>query len=208
MAIQRALRDDVVECALPRTTRLVAGADLAFSPDGRRCIAGIVVWDRVDAGVVEEVTAVRPARFPYIPGLLSFREAPALLAAARKLEHVPDAWIFDGQGRAHPRRFGLACHVGVLLNQPTIGCAKSRLCGKHTEPSIRRGACVGLYENGDRIGSVLRTRDGVKAVYVSVGHRVTLAEAVKLVAGCCTKYRLPEPTRLADQLVSRRRRNV
>ncbi len=208
VALQRELTELVVERALPEPVRLVAGADMAFSSDGQRCVAGVVVWSRDRRSVVEEVVATRPARFPYVPGLLSFREAPTVLAAARKLTTVPDAWIFDGQGRAHPRRFGLACHVGLFLEQPTIGCAKSRLCGEHHESATRRGACVPLRDHGERIGSVVRTREGVKPVYISVGHRATLNDAVRLVLSCCTKYRLPEPTRLAHQLVTRCRETL
>jgi deoxyribonuclease V len=146
---------------------------------------------------------VRPVRFPYVPGLLSFREAPALLAAIRRLKAEPDAFLFDGQGLAHPRRFGLACHVGLLIDRPSVGCAKSRLIGRHAEPDTHRGATAPLTDGEQRIGTVLRTRDGVKCVYVSIGHRVTLATAEQLVLACCTRYRLPEPTRLADLLVAR-----
>ncbi|MHC4234104.1 MAG: endonuclease V, partial [Planctomycetota bacterium] len=128
-------------------------------------------------------------------------EAPAVLAALRKLKTDPDVFMFDGQGLAHPRRFGLACHVGVLIDRPSVGCAKSRLVGQHKDPALRRGATAALMHDGDQIGTVLRSREGVKCVYVSVGHRVALASAVELVLRCCTGYRLPEPTRLADQLV-------
>ncbi|MCP4246329.1 MAG: deoxyribonuclease V [bacterium] len=181
--------------------RRVAGADLAFTPDGSRCVAGVVVWDLDTQSILEQTTAVRPVRFPYVPGLLTFREGPAVLAALRKLKHVPDAFMFDGQGLAHPRRFGLACHIGVLIDRPSIGCAKSRLIGRHAEPGQSRGSDAALTHEGERIGTVLRTRAGVKSVYVSVGHRVALPSAVELVLRCCTRYRLPEPTRLADQLV-------
>jgi deoxyribonuclease V len=147
-------------------------------------------------------------RFPYVPGLLSFREAPALLAAIRKLKAEPDAFIFDGQGLAHPRRFGLACHVGVLIDRPSVGCAKSRLIGSHDDPGRRRGSSAPLVDADQRVGTVLRTRDKVKCVYVSVGHRVSLSTAERLVLACCTRYRLPEPTRLADQLVARAKNEV
>ena len=181
---------------------------MAFSSDGRRCVAGIVVWDRLHGQVVEEAVASRAVRFPYVPGLLSFREAPAVLAAARKLTHRPDAWMLDGHGRAHPRRFGLACHLGVLLDQPTIGCAKSRLCGQYTEPGRRRSARTLLRDGDEVIAVVLRTRDAVKPVFISVGHRTTLDDAVNLALECGTKYRLPEPTRLAHQLVTRARADL
>jgi len=181
---------------------------MAFAPDGRRCIAGVVLWDRQTQVVVEERLAVRDARFPYVPGLLSFREAPAVLAALRKLQQRPDVLILDGQGLAHPRRMGLACHVGVLADLPTVGCAKSRLCGTFVEPGAHRGDRSDLTDGDDVIGAVLRTRDNVRCVYISVGHRADLEDAVALVLACCRRYRLPEPSRLAHQLVTRHRRAV
>jgi len=208
IALQRRLAARVSAGGSIRGCRLVAGADMAFSPDGDRCVAGVVVWDLATQTVVEQTTAVRAVRFPYVPGLLSFREAPAVLAALRKLDCTPDVFVFDGQGLAHPRRFGLASHVGVLIDRPSIGCAKSRLIGGHRNPGAKRGARSALTHDGERIGTVLRTRAGVKCVYVSVGHRVDLASAVGLVLRCCTRYRLPEPTRLADQLVARVRHSV
>ena len=190
-----------------QSVRFVAGADLAFHPDGQRCVAGLVVYDIDAQEVIEEALAWRPARFPYVPGLLSFREAPAVLAAIRKLKTVPDLFMFDAQGLAHPRRFGLACHVGLLIDQPAIGCAKSRLCGQHQSPPARPGQFTPLVDGGETIGAVLRTRKGVKPVYVSVGHRVTLDDAVRVVTICTTRYRLPEPTRHAHILVTRHRRD-
>ena len=206
--IQRALSDRVHHTPLPTTTRWVAGADMAFAPDGRRCIAGVVVWDRQTQAVVEERLAVRDARFPYVPGLLSFREAPAVLAALRKLRQRPDVLILDGQGLAHPRRMGLACHVGVLADLPTVGCAKSRLCGTFVEPGPMQGNRSDLMDGDDVIGAVVRTRNNVRCVYISVGHRADLEDSVVLVLACCTRYRLPEPSRLAHQLVTRHRRSV
>ena len=185
---------------------LIAGGDVAFTPDGSQCIAGVVVWDAKAKRVVETQAATGPLNFPYVPGLLSFREAPTLLRAIRRLKCNPDAFLFDGQGLAHPRRFGLACHMGVLIDRPSAGCAKSRLIGDHTEPAARRGSRRPLTHNGQRIGTVLRTRSGVKPLYVSVGHRISLDQAVELVLRCGHGYRLPEPTRLADQLVSRLKR--
>lgn len=185
-----------------RRLRLVAGTDLAFSFDQKSCIAGAVVWDVVEGAVVEQHIVRRPVRFPYIPGLLSFREAPAILAVLRKIKTNPDVFLFDGQGLAHPRRFGLACHVGILIDRPSIGCAKSRLTGDETEPGARRGSVSALDDDGECVGMVLRTRDRVKPIYVSVGHRVSLPTAVDVTMACCVGYRLPEPTRLADQLVA------
>ncbi len=185
-----------------RRLRLVAGTDLAFSRDAKTCIAGAVVWDVAAQAVVEQHVVRRAVRFPYIPGLLSFREAPAVLAVLRKIKTNPDAFLFDGQGFAHPRRFGLACHVGILIDRPSIGCAKSLLVGEETPPGFRRGSVSLLEDDGDCIGMVLRTRDRVKPIYVSIGHRVSLQTAVDVTMACCVGYRLPEPTRLADLLVA------
>jgi deoxyribonuclease V len=204
--IQRRLAPRVRRTPLTRPVRLVAGLDMAFSPDGGQCIAGVVLWDLQDRTVVEEHVITRPVRFPYVPGLLSFREAPAVIAALRKLRHGPDCLMCDGHGLAHPRRFGIASHVGVLVDVPTIGCAKSRLTGEHREPAVRRGSSVTLRDGGEPIGTVLRTRDGVKPVYVSIGHRIDLPGAERVVLACAVGYRIPEPTRLADQLVARAKR--
>lgn len=202
IAVQKRMAERVSEAAPPGALRFVAGLDAAFSPDERWCLSAVVLWDMEEGRVAEQHTAARRLRFPYIPGLLSFREAPALLAALRKLKQRPDAVMCDGQGRAHPRRFGIACHVGVILDLPAVGCAKSRLTGAHEEPGAGRGAWAPLNDRGERIGSVLRTRPGVRPVYVSVGHRVNLRTAQELVLRCATRYRIPEPTRLADRLVA------
>jgi deoxyribonuclease V len=146
-------------------------------------------------------------RFPYVPGLLSFREAPAALAALRKLRAEPDAIICDGQGYAHPRRFGLACHIGLIVNRPSIGCAKSVLIGSFEAPASHRGATAALRHNGERIGTVLRTQHDVRPVFVSIGHRLSLAVAVRIVLRAAVRYRLPEPTRLADQSVALAKRS-
>jgi deoxyribonuclease V len=146
--------------------------------------------------------------FPYVPGLLSFREAPALLAVLRSLRSEPDALLLDGHGFAHPRRFGIACHVGVIVDRPTAGCAKSRLVGVHPEPGQRRGARRALVHRGERIGTVLRTRDGTRPVFASIGHRIDLASAEALILATGAGYRLPEPTRLADRLVARAKREL
>ncbi len=201
--IQRQLASRVVRRFPRRKARLVAGLDAAFPGDGGQCMAAVVVWDRVERRVVEQVVAFAPLCFPYIPGLLSFREAPALLAALRKIECAPDVLIFDGHGFAHPRRMGIACHAGLLAGLPSIGCAKSLLVGKHAMPAHRRGSRTALMVRGERVGTVLRTRNGVKPVYVSIGHLVDLKTAEKMVLACGAGYRLPEPVRLADQLVGR-----
>ncbi len=205
IALQAELATRIKRTRLPRVPVLVAGGDATISRDGGTMIAGWVVWDRAAQCVVEEAWAAKPASFPYVPGLLSFREAPVLLAAAKKLRCEPGLFMFDGQGLAHPRRMGLACHVGLFLDRPSLGCAKSRLCGEHTEPGDRVGDHVPLRDGREIIGRVLRTREGVKPVFVSIGHRIMLGDAVKAVLACCTKYRLPEPTRLAHQFVTRLR---
>ncbi|MGB9626586.1 MAG: deoxyribonuclease V, partial [Phycisphaerae bacterium] len=206
IAIQKSLAGRVRIEPLAGSVRLVAGADVTYTRDKASCVAGIVVWNVERREVVETVVARRRIAFPYVPGLLSFREAPVVLAAVRRLRNVPDVFMLDAQGYAHPRRFGLACHVGVCLERPSLGCAKSRLCGEHREPGRRRGSTAELVLDGEAIGVALRTRDGVKPVYVSVGHRITLADAIRVVLACSIGYRLPEPTRLAHQLVTRERR--
>jgi len=206
IAVQRRLAASVSVEPLRRRPQRVAGVDAAFSRDGGRCIGGVVLWDLKSGAVVEQHVAFRKLAFPYVPGLLSFREAPALLAALRKLRRAPDALLCDGHGLAHPRRFGIACHLGVLADLPAVGCAKSRLIGSHRDPATRRGSRQPLRDGGEDIGAVLRTRSGVKPVFVSVGHRCDLASAERLVLACAAGYRLPEPTRLADQLVAAAKR--
>jgi deoxyribonuclease V len=188
--------------------RLIAGTDAAFSRDGERIIAGCVVWDIVDKVVVETASVVRKCEFPYVPGLLSFREAPAVLDAISRLKCDPDVYMIDGQGFAHPRRFGLACHVGIWLNRPTLGCAKRRLCGEFVEPAEKRRSSRSLIHQSETIGRVVRTKDRVRPVFVSIGHRINLDAAEKLVLRCCTRYRLPEPTRLADRFVATCKRDL
>lgn len=202
VAIQRRLAARVQPVAPERPIRYVAGVDSSFSRDGARCIGGVVLFDVVEGATLEQHTASAPLEFPYVPGLLSFREAPAILAALRKLRRRPDAILCDGHGLAHPRRFGLACHLGVILELPAIGCAKSRLIGTHRDPARARGSRTPLVDGTERIGSVLRTREGVRPVFVSVGHRIDLATAERVVLRCAARYRLPEPTRLADKLVA------
>ena len=198
--MQRRLAERVRVTPLRGAPRLVAGLDAAFA--GERCIAAVVVWDLREQRVVEERVVMRPLRFPYVPGLLSFREAPALLAALRGLRTEPDVLVCDGHGLAHPRRFGIACHIGVLTGLPTVGCAKSRLVGAYADPARRRGARSPLVDGGEVIGSVLRTRPDSKPLFVSVGHRVDLRSSVRLVLACARDHRLAEPVHLADRLVA------
>ena len=208
IALQRALASRVRLTPLRHLPRRIAGLDAAFSRDGREVLAGVVLWDRTRREVIEWHVVRTPCRFPYVPGLLSFRETPALLEALRRLCAEPEALICDAHGLAHPRRFGLACHVGLWTGIPTVGCAKSRLCGQHSTPAIRRGSRRALRDRGERIGTVLRTRDAVRCVYVSPGHLCDHESAVRLVLACSVRYRLPEPTRLADGLVARAKREA
>jgi deoxyribonuclease V len=196
----------VIESDTGRVPRLVAGADVSFDRSSPELHAAVVVLDAESLEVVE-VAAVRGrARFPYVPGYLSFREIPPLLEAFAKLEAVPDLVVCDGQGRAHPRRFGLACHLGVLLDLPTLGCAKSRLIGEYREPGPRRGAHTRLLDAGEVIGEAVRTRSGVKPVFVSVGHRISLESARRATLRLAPRYRIPEPVRAAHLEVNRLRR--
>jgi len=202
VAVQRSLADRVIAAGEPRPVRLVAGIDCAFGRDGERCLAAVVVWDVAAGAVIEVRSRARPLRFPYIPGLLGFREGPAILAALRALRSAPDLLIFDGQGIAHPRRLGIASHIGVLLDLPAIGCAKSILVGEAREPARARGGRRPLIDRGERIGTLLRTRSGVRPVVVSAGHRISLAAAERWVLRLAIGHRLPEPTRLADREVA------
>jgi deoxyribonuclease V len=205
-ALQEKLRGRVIERDTGRLPRLVAGADISFDRSSPELHAAVVVLDAESLEVVE-IAAVRArARFPYVPGYLSFREIPPLLEAFAKLEAAPDLIVCDGQGRAHPRRFGLACHLGVLLDRPTLGCAKSRLIGDYREPGPRRGAHTRLRDGGEVIGEVVRTRSGVKPVFVSVGHRISLETARRTALRLAPRYRLPEPVRAAHREVNRLRR--
>jgi deoxyribonuclease V len=178
----------------------VAGVDVGIQ--GHVARAAVVVMSLPELEAVERIVVERPVTFPYVPGLLSFREAPAILDALSRLRCVPDVLLFDGQGYAHPRRMGIATHVGILLDHPTIGCAKSRLCGTFEEPGVGRGCHTWLYDEGELIGAVVRTRANVKPVFVSVGHKVRLDTAIDIVLRCSKRYRLPEPARWAHRLAS------
>lgn len=206
VALQTRLRPKIVIRPLPRV-RLVAGADVSYDLGGGLMHAGVVVMRLSSFETVETSVASLPADFPYIPGLLSFREAPALLEAFRKLDCRPDAVIFDGQGIAHMRGLGLASHVGLWLGLPSVGCAKSRLVGEHAEVAPARGRRAALRYRKRAVGSVLRTRGGVKPVYVSPGHLADIASSVRLVLRCSPRFRLPETTRAAHALVNDVRRS-
>jgi deoxyribonuclease V len=185
--------------AIPSPLRWIAGLDVAYAVDDSRVAGAVTVLDADTLDVVETVTVLRPVDFPYIPGLLAFREIPALLDCLAKLTHVPDLLVCDGYGLAHPRRFGLACHLGVLTDLPTFGVAKTAFIGTFTEPESPRGAHSDLVEGPEVIGRVLRTQSATKPVFVSVGHRISLDAAAELTLRLAPKYRLPETTRQADQ---------
>ncbi len=204
-ALQSELRGRVRRHGPRRAPRRVAGVDVGFASGGAETCAAVAVLSFPDLTVLQTATARVPTRFPYVPGLLSFREIPAILAALEAIEPLPDLLLCDGHGIAHPRRFGIACHLGVLLDRPCIGVAKSRLVGEHGPVPARRGEWTPLMHEGETVGAVLRSRAGVKPVYVSPGHRISLETAVARVMGCVTRYRLPETTRLADRLASARR---
>ncbi|MBE0479396.1 MAG: deoxyribonuclease V [Dehalococcoidia bacterium] len=183
--------------------RTIAGADIsAEGPDGL-VRAAIVIIRYPNMDVIETIVASEKTAFPYIPGLLSFRECPPILAAWSRLRHEPDLVVVDGQGIAHPRKLGLASHLGLIWGKPTIGCAKSRLCGEHAEVPPEKGSYRELIFRGEIVGAVLRTRHNVRPVYVSVGHRIDLVSAIQWTLNCCTRARLPEPVRLAHMAASR-----
>ena len=192
----------------PHRVRFVAGADVSFDRTSPMLFAAVVVLDVRTLGVVESAVAVAPATFPYVPGYLAFRELSPLLAALAKLRRTPDLVICDAHGRAHPRRFGLASFLGVALDLPVIGCAKSLLVGAHAEPARERGAFTPLRDGGATIGSALRTRDGVAPVYISVGHRVALATARRWVLRLTPTHRISDPIRAAHAESNRARRSA
>jgi deoxyribonuclease V len=208
IALQKRMRSRLILHGGPRAPRLVAGADVAYSKETGRCFAAVVVLSLSNLEVVEEATAEAPIRFPYVPGLLSFREGPAVLAAFAKLSHRPDFIIFDAHGFAHPRRFGLASHLGYLLDIPSVGCAKSILVGQHGALGLKAGSIAWLIDRGERIGAALRTQTGVRPVYISIGHCVSLRAAIRLARTATGKFRVPEPTRLADILVGKAKREA
>jgi deoxyribonuclease V len=187
--------------------RLLAGVDVGFEKEGAITRAAAVLIDAQTLLPVAEIIARQPTRMPYIPGLLSSRELPAVLQALAELPQAPDLIFVDGLGVAHPRGLGIAAHLGVITGLPTVGVAKSILVGHHAELGPWRGDRTDLVHRGKRIGTVLRSKDRIKPLIVSPGHRVSQASAPDLVLACCTRYKLPEPTRLADRLASRRDRS-
>ncbi len=178
--------------------------DVGFWQQGKLTQAAIALFSFPELDLVESAISIIPTSFPYIPGFLSFREIPAILKALSVLTRFPDLFFCDGHGIAHPRRCGIACHLGVLCDRPSIGVAKSLLIGHHGDVSPEKGAWTPLIEQNETIGVVLRTRSQVKPLYISVGHRISLETSIKLVRQCTTQYRLPETTRIADKLASMR----
>ncbi|HEX2190285.1 MAG TPA: deoxyribonuclease V [Longimicrobiaceae bacterium] len=207
--IQEQLRERLVLQPPPDFhPKTVGGADVSFERFGSQGFAGVVVLDADTLETVAEASAIAELTFPYVPGYLSFRELPAVAAAWERLERRPDVLVFDGQGTAHPRRFGVACHGGLLLDVPSVGCAKSILVGTHGELGEERGATAPLVHRGETVGMAVRTRSGVKPVYVSPGHRMDLATAVEVVLRVSPRYREPETTRRSHRLVNELRRKA
>ena len=201
--IQKELRSRVVIAPLAKNNlRLIAGVDVGLPRGAKTARAAIAVLDYGTMELVDQATAEIPMSFPYVPGLLSFREMPVILAALEQLETWPDVFMVDGHGYAHPRRFGLACHLGVWLDQATIGCGKSTLIGKQAPLENQRGGVAFLQDSDEIIGAAVRTRDEVKPVYVSVGHRADLKSAIRITLDCGRGIRLPEPIRWAHRLAS------
>jgi len=231
IALQKRFACEVQFTPLKKPPKLIAGLDCALSKDSQQILAAAVVlrvpdvvrglWETLkqpDFELIETATARQKLTFPYIPGLLSFRESPVCITAVEKLKNEPDIFIIDGQGIAHPRRLGLAAHLGLFFDKPTIGCAKSRLTGTFEDPPPQKGTYSLLKDkkswknetshepqttSDEIIGAVVRTRDNVEPVFVSVGNKCLLKDAIKIILDCTTKYRLPEPTRLAHQMVSK-----
>jgi len=198
VAIQQGLRARVVTSAEPGPVRTVAGLDVSTA--GQRAHAAVVVLSYPDQQPLEAVEADLALAFPYVPGLLAFREGPAIVAALELLETEPDLLLFDGHGLAHPRRIGLASHIGVIVDRPSIGCAKSLLCGQHGQVGLSEGAQSEIWDQDEVIGAAVRTREGTQPIYVSIGHKVDLASAVSYVLNCTRGYRLPEPIRWAHRV--------
>lgn len=202
IALQNRLRGEVIRTDCLGSVRFIGGADVGIEPDKKIMRAAVAVLSFPQLELYESAVVRAPIRFPYAPGLLSFREAPAILAAIDRLKQLPDLLLCDGQGIAHQRRLGIASHLGVLTGLATVGVAKKRLVGTHPPIPEEKGSRVALVHNQERIGTVLRTRTGVKPLYISIGHKISLDTAVDYVMSCVTRYRLPETTRWAHRLAS------
>ena len=206
--LQKQLAFEVVaEDKFDAPLKTVAGIDLGYDAKTDTCRAVVVVLSFPELELIESAEAILPIQFPYVPGLLSFRETPVAVKALEKLHLAPDLILCDGQGLAHPRRFGIACHIGLLTEIPSIGVAKSLLVGKFENLGETRGSAADLIHKNEKIGVALRTKDKVQPVYVSIGHKISLETATNFVLQCAPKYRLPETTRLADQMASYRKKS-
>jgi deoxyribonuclease V len=206
IALQRQLRERIRLSPLETPVRLIAGVDAGFTDEGATARAAVALFRYPELELVESHTALDPVRFPYVPGLLSFREIPVVLKALDQLSQRPDLLLCDGQGIAHPRRMGIATHLGLVTGIPSIGVGKSRLTGRYEEPGPEKGDRSPLMAGKEKIGTVLRSRTGIRPLFVSPGHRVSHEDAVEWVLRCLTRYRLPEPIRTADRLASARSR--
>ena len=205
--VQKSLRKLLVldSSFRPETVATVAGCDAAYSKKGDKVLAAVALLSYPQLQLIEEVSAECDAGFPYVPGLLVFREGPCVLMALERLSTDPDVVVFDGQGVAHPRGIGMASHIGLLLDKSTIGVAKTVLCGQCSEPGLKKGCSSALLRDGKEVGRVLRTKDATKPVFVSVGHKIDLNTAEQIIVNCCTKHRLPEPLRRAHILANKLR---
>ena len=202
IALQQQLREQVITDDQLGNVKRVAGVDVGFRAQGTITRAAIAVLSYPELKLVDSAIAETPTSFPYVPGLLSFRELPTVLATLAKLKQLPDLWLCDGQGIAHPRRFGIASHLGVLTDMPAIGVGKTRLCGCYGDVPANKGGWVPLIDKNETIGAVLRSREQVKPVFISTGHRISLATAIDYVMACTTRFKLPETTRHAHRLAS------
>jgi deoxyribonuclease V len=202
---QKRLAAEVEITPLEKIPEFIAAADAAFSGDRVFAVASLFSYPGL--ALLEEATVSAEADFPYVPGYLTFREGPSIIRAIRQLKKKPDVLLVDGQGIAHPRRMGIAAHIGVLLDIPTIGCAKSRLVGEHEEPGVKKGCWSPLRYKKETVGAVLRTRDSVRPVFVSPGHRIDLEDSLKIVLACTRNFRIPEPLRRVDFLSKKRKRD-
>jgi deoxyribonuclease V len=204
--LQQKLRTMLIFTADEVYCETIAGADVAYDKKQDKCIAACVLYSIKEQKIIETAVAVERITFPYIPGLLSFREAPAIIQALKKLKGNFQAAMLDGHGIAHPRRLGLASHVALWIDKPTIGCAKSRLIGEFETPPNRAGSWSELHDKGEVIGAVLRTKKDTKPVFISIGNAVSLMQAIALTLQCTTRYRIPEPIRAAHNLVNQYKR--
>jgi len=209
LEIQRELRSEVIYKNDFNEIKSIAGVDLAPIPTGKQLVCGIIVFSYPELEEIERVSTIVGEKFPYIPGLLAFREGPAIIETYKQIKRIPDLLMIDGQGIAHPRGFGIASHIGVLLDIPSIGVAKQRLYGKYNEPRDDKGTWTPLIsKEGRNIGAVLRTKEGTKPVFVSIGHKIDLITAIKVTLRCSKGYRIPEPVRQADKFVAQSKRRI